>query len=191
MQCQIHIAGTKRSGKTTVAQMISGGLERVGFNPVILEVDNIRRALFGRLDEMATIGSAENLALHLRALEAMFSVAIPGILEVGGTPVVVTTHSRRRLYDTARTCAEQHKVSFYFIMLESPPYEEVKRRAASDATSVSDTKDLDDPAVVAEYWVSRRRLEEEYAGLKEEIFFVPQGTPEEMSRTVLSFIVGG
>lgn len=192
MQFQIHIAGTKRSGKTTVAQIIQEGLERAGCRTVILEVDNIRRALFGRLDAMAAIGSPENLALHLRALEAMFNVAIPGVLEVNGTPIVVTTHSRRRLYDTARKCAQQHAVPFRFIMLESPPYEEVQRRARADTSSLSDTRDFNDPAVTEEYWVSRRRLEAEYAELEieKDLFRLPQGTPEQMTAAALRFIFG-
>ncbi len=77
-------------------------------------------------------------------------------------------------------------------MLESPSYEEVKRRGITDTSSMSDARDFDDPAVAEAYWVSRRTLEAEYSGVMDSsILFVPQGTPLQMAYTALEHVLKG
>lgn len=163
---QIHIGGTKRSGKSTLARYL--GLRLAPFHAVVRDVDDIRRSIFQQSDVAAKIGSPENQQFHSWAYNALFELVVPVVLEAGGTPIVTATHSRIECYYLALRLAKQYGARLKYILLEAPPWEEVVRRASCDRLSLSDTNDLsgDDEQIKA-YRESAARFEQSYSNFQE------------------------
>src|SRR3989344_1912189 len=142
LKTQIHIGGAKRSGKTTLARKLAWRLLRRNFTVALFDIDDVRRELFGQADIDAPIGSDDNKRMYAAAHEYLFKDAIPQAIRSGAIPIMVATHSRRELYDRAFEVSEKCRATLKFVLLEPPSIEETIRRAESDTTSVSDTKNL-------------------------------------------------
>ena len=194
MLLQIHIAGAKRSGKTTVARIVLQELRAQGFRAVIFDTDPIRQALLraahGVRNESveAPIGSELNKEFHPKACRRLFEAKIPRALKAGKTPIVTATHSRPWWYEEAERVAKQYSAKLRFIVLETPSLEETVRRARED-TSRSDTKDLTNPVQLEAYLASTASFNATYAGFQKEHLLLRQNTPEVMARIALEYIL--
>lgn len=191
MKIQIHIAGTKRSGKTTIAVAVQSALIAKGLSVVMFDIDTVRRKLFGQEDIDAPIGSPQNQRMHREAHEHLFSVLIPETLKEGKTPIVVATHSRRIFYERAETVSVEHGATLKFILLETPDLQETVRRAKSDGKSLSDTNDLEkNPEQMKAYLASTELFLESYRGRDGNYLWIPQATQEEMTARAMRYILG-
>lgn len=191
LKIQIHIAGTKRSGKTTLARKIWAELERQNHHAVIFDIDDVRRTLFGEADKIALIGSPENQRMHREAHEWIFTIGIPNALQDGKISIMVATHSHRALYERAVEISENHSTILKFIMLQTPLLEDTVRRAKTDDLSLSDTVDLENnPAAMEAYLTSTKRFEESYANRDGNYIWIPQGTPKGMTEIAMRYILG-
>ena len=190
MKLQIHIGGTKRSGKTTLALRIKSALADRGVNPVLFDIDNIRRDLFGPADIAAPIGSEANRVFHASAHRYIFKALIPTAFRAGQTPVMVATHSNRMYYDAARETAESEGATLKFVLLETPSMEEAARRSCADIISLSDTRDLTENTAEREaYLASTRAFARSYREQPGDYVWVPQSSPDEMAAVALHYIL--
>jgi len=190
LKIQIHIAGTKRSGKTTLARKIWTELERRNHHAVIFDIDDVRRTLFGEADKVAKIGSPENQRMHREAHEWIFSVGIPNAFRDGKIPIIVATHSRRALYERAVQTASIHGVELKFLLLETPKWDEVVKRACGDEHSLSDTNDLEKDAQKEAYLASTNQFNESYQNREGNHLWVAQMPSEEMATVAMRYILG-
>lgn len=186
---QIHIGGTKRSGKTTLALGMFQRLSVCGLKPVILDVDTVRRGIFGDDDERAKIGSPVNVRMHGCAMHTIFRVMIPTILTAGGTPITVATHSRRMNYLEARAIALRNRATLRYLLLDTPERDEVIRRKKADVASLSDSTDLiGDAAQLEAYRESCERFDTAYRDFTEPHLRIPQGDPAQMLDAAVQYI---
>lgn len=192
-QVEIHICGAKRSGKSTLAENLLPQLARFGFKPVVIDVDRVRRAIFGDEDMLAKIGSPENTRMHACAMRAIFKLLIPTSLVAGGSPIVTATHSRRENYYEAARIARDHGVQFRFIILETPETEELVRRSRIGSESdASDTDDLTRGDQFESFQASLDRLSRSYGSDFEEAHIkITQSNPQEMAANALLYILEG
>jgi len=166
-------------------------LLRRNFTVALFDIDDVRRELFGQADIDAPIGSDDNKRMYAAAHEYLFKDAIPQAIRSGAIPIMVATHSRRELYDRAFEVSEKCRATLKFVLLEPPSIEETIRRAESDTTSVSDTKNLaGDPDQMREYQLSTERFLESYKGKTGNYTWIPQGEPEKMVRKALRYVLG-
>ncbi len=190
MKIQIHIAGTKRSGKTTLAQKILAELERRHYHAIIFDIDEVRRTLFGEADKIAAIGSPENQRMHLDAHEWIFTVEIPNALRYEKIPIMVATHSHRALYERAVQIASTQKTELKFLLLETPDWNEVVKRARGDERSFSDTDDLEkDQKQKEAYLASTNQFNESYLSKDGNYLWIAQMPLEEMTETAMRYIL--
>lgn len=176
---QIHIGGPQRTGKTTLARHLEHMLRQRSYQPVILDVDQTKTAIFG---ENAPVGSDENAARQKCSYNALFGVRIPDVLSAGGVPIMTATHAQDPIHGRARAVADQHGAILRFILLEPVPIEEVARRAREDKESQSDMRDLEtNPAARDTYLQTLARFERIYRSgtFTAPHLWLPQGTPEE------------
>lgn len=187
---QIHIGGPKRSGKSTLAKLLEQPLFLKGFRPVILDIDEVRRGIFGEAGARAKIGSPENQQFHAWAFGGLFQVAIPAVLKAGGVPIAVGGHSRRKNYDDAVRIAAHYGASLRFILVDAPSWEETVRRAKSDTESFSDVTDLGtDLDQQRSYWEQKERFAQSYGDFQEPHLRLAQGTPEQVVEAAMRFIL--
>ncbi len=190
MKLQIHIGGTKRSGKTTLAELIQRDLKSREMNPVVFDIDEVRRDLFGPADTAAPIGSEANRVFHASAHWYILKALIPNAFRAGQTPIMVATHANRRYYEAARETAEGEGATLKFVLLETPTVEEAARRSRADTTSLSDTRDLEgDPTQMEAYLVSTLAFIESYREQQGNYFWIPQSSPDEMAALALHYIL--
>ena len=189
MKIQIHIAGSKRSGKTSLGRKLRKSLAEYGFIPAIFDIDDVRRELFGKEDAKASIGSEANRRFHAAAYEHIFVVLIPKALTTGRLPITIATHANRTYYDRACAIADFYGAKLGFFLLEVPSFHEVIRRAAVDTESLSDTKDLlGNPAEKEAYLASTSMFETSYRGKPGKYVWIRQEDKEIMARNALAHL---
>ncbi|KKT67284.1 MAG: hypothetical protein UW61_C0012G0004 [Candidatus Curtissbacteria bacterium GW2011_GWC1_44_33] len=183
---QIHIGGTKRSGKTTIAKSLVVALERIGLRPVLLDVDEVRTEIFGGLTGMPD--SEESLRFHRWTMSAIFEALIPRVVRSGGLPIVVAGHSRIEYYQDAVRLSEHLGTELRFLLVEAPTIEEAARRAGQmKADDRSDMRDFSNPDIQEAFLNAIRRIKADYALVADaRLFRIPQGTPEEMFNLAFS-----
>lgn len=188
-QAQIHFAGTQRTGKTTLALITIGVLENLGFKPILIDVDDTRTKIFA--EDEPTIGTPLQQKMQKWTYKAIFNLRLPDVLKFGGTPVVTATHSHIGLYYEAERIAQKFRVPFKFIILETPPIEEVARRCQNmlpgDKSDMTDIlKDANKRRV---YLETVERFKKAYDGFNEPHFKIPQRSILEMSEQAIDFIL--
>lgn len=190
-QVQIHFAGTQRTGKTIIALVVTKVLESIGFNPVLVDIDETRTTVFA--ENEPRIGSPLQHLMHSWTYRVIFNFRIPDILKCNGTPVVAATHSHPENYQEAKRVSEGFGSALKFIILESPSIEEVARRCQNTSESdKSDMRDIiDDPNQRRVYEGTQRRFEKTYKELNGSYLRIPQGSIAEMAQKALDFILQG
>jgi len=186
---QIHVAGAKRSGKTTLAKGIFTALRGMNLRPVLVDVDDVKHKIFGNVT--AAPDSEESLRIQGWTLSAMFDVIVPAVLTAHGTPIVAATHSNHTTYANTKRISEDFGSSLKFLLLEAPTLEEAALRAQSaGASDLSDMKDFSNPLVRKSFVDAARRVEESYADVKDsQVFRLKQGSPDSMVGVALEFIL--
>ncbi|OGG79582.1 hypothetical protein A3A39_02465 [Candidatus Kaiserbacteria bacterium RIFCSPLOWO2_01_FULL_54_13] len=186
---QVHVAGAKRAGKTTLARKLMPFLEERGLHPVLLEVDEIKFKMFGSIDALPD--TPESLRLHGLALEIMFNIEVPIVLASGCIPLVVATHSSPQDFERAKHLSEKTGSSLRFIVLEPPTLEEAAIRAAAAQTDDrSDMRDFAAPTIRESFLRSVEKIEATYRGLADpRVRWIAQSGPETMAREALNFIL--
>ncbi|MBI2633864.1 MAG: hypothetical protein HYW80_00975 [Parcubacteria group bacterium] len=172
----MHIGGVQRCGKSEVARRLKTMLEEQGLKAVILDVDETRIGIFGPDKPDAPLGSPANKQRQKAAYDAVFNLRIPDVLEAGGTPIFTATHAAG--------------APLKFILIDPPSFEEAARRSLNDTMSLSDMKDMSsDTAQRENFEQTLARLREAYDDLQEPHLKLPQGSPEEMAKRALEFIL--
>jgi len=143
---QIHVAGAKRSGKTTLARALRSKLAERSFRPVLIDVDEVKGKLFEG-EDTGVPDSEKSWRCHALAVRAMFGV-VPYVLEAGGAPIVVATHSGRESYESACAISNAFHTELHFLVVEAPSVEEAAARARNASSSdQSDMKDFGNPDI--------------------------------------------
>lgn len=185
---QIDIAGSKESGRTTLATNLVPLLQAHGFRPYVLDVHEVKYQLFG--DTAGLPDSEESLRQQRATLNAMFRVAAPAILALGGTPILTPTHSSRQSFDAAVRCAEKAGVALKFILLETPNIGEAARRASLHVGDHSDMHDFDIPEVRESFIRNAARMAEAYGNINDpRVYQLAQGDPNAMATEAMRFIL--
>lgn len=190
---QIHVGGTQRSGKTTLANLLEGKMVGLGFKPVILDVDHTKLTIFG---PNAPIGSPENAARQRSSYNALFGLRIPDVLAAGGVPIMTATHAQDTIYARARQVAARYGAEARFILIESVSVSEATRRANADTTSTSDMRDLDTNEQARKTFLETcARFDRIYRNPDQPFIhphlYLKQGTPEEMAERAMHYILTG
>lgn len=186
-QFQIHVAGAKRAGKTTLAKNLIPALAGNGSRPVLVDVDEVKANIFGT--ETGLPDTAESARFHRWAREVIYNLLVPATIKAGGIPVVVETHSDLSYYLRALDISKRFGTTFKFILLEPPTLKEAGRRASGSAGDHSDMQDFGSEAVRQSFNLSVAKVERAYAGVEgKHICRIPQGTPGEMAEQALRFI---
>lgn len=165
-------------------------LEEQGLKAVILDVDETRIGIFGPDKPDAPLGSPANKQRQKAAYDAVFNLRIPDVLEAGGTPIFTATHAAKVTHERAKAVAAKHGAPLKFILIDPPSFEEAARRSLNDTMSLSDMKDMSsDTAQRENFEQTLARLREAYDDLQEPHLKLPQGSPEEMAKRALEFIL--
>lgn len=177
---QIHIAGAKRSGKTTLGTGLVDWLQTYGISSTLVDVDQVRAEIFGELIEVPD--SAESMQKHLVTIRAMYSSIIPRLLAVKGSPVVVAGHSRRDQYDEMVSLATKCGSTLTIFVVEPPSLAEAAERARSmSSEDRSDMRDFTDPRIQRSFIDSAERVATLYRSLDDpRIHWIKQGSSREM-----------
>jgi|SRR3989344_2712078 len=165
-QLQIHIDGAKRAGKTTVAKGIINELKKRNLKPVLIDMDEVRTKIFGK--DTGKPDSAESLRYRHVIAKIICDVLTPAVLNSGGTPVVVMDHDFDQTYDQIKVLSRRFRTSLKFILVESPSFEEAKRRAElMSSDDYSDMVDWSDKKIQASFIRSVNRVEDYYRKITE------------------------
>jgi hypothetical protein len=194
---QIHIGGTQRTGKTTLARVVAEVLRTIHSvnyqlstrNVVEIDIDVTRTTIFRNSEPV--IGSSLQTWMQDCAMAAVFGLRIPDIVMADGIPVFTATHSRKHSYVGAKKTSERLGTKLVFILLETPPFEEFIRRCST--TLDHDKSDMRDPLeneqALREYWATVERFNETYQGFVEPHLVIKQGSLIEMARDALRYIL--
>jgi len=204
MNPQIHIAGTTRTGKTTLAVNLVEALKKMGRNAVALDVDFTRVTTFGS-DEPA-LGSLrpnENpedkvkfdlqKKMQLWSYNNVFDLQIPIITAAGAIPIFTATHAWGPTYDRVKAVADKLGNKLRFILLEETSLDEMARRCMTDEKSKSDMSGdpRENQTLLANWMDITKRIHLAYDNFAQPICRIPQGTPEEMTQAALAYILNG
>ena len=185
---QIHIAGSKRAGKTTLGTHLAEALNQMQMNPVLVDVDALRASVFGPLTQVPD--SDASLDVHLETIRFIFRWVIPSVITSGGTPIVVAGHSRAPQYDGALEISRRFNTSLKFLLLETPPLSEASLRGASTEKDRSDMRNFSDRRIKESFLQSAFRINALY---KEErgphLLRLAQAAPKVVFRRALDFIL--
>ena len=189
-QVQIHIAGCKRSGKTTLARNLAPLLEQAGYRSIICDVDEVKNRIFGAEKVMAALpDTPESLEMQSIAIETLFTICIPMVLILGGSPIIVMTHLRRTSYYRGRDIAAQYSIPFKFLLVKAPTLEEAKLRAQHiRLEDQSDMRNFNNPKIVQSFLLYAKKIEGVYENFSESYMAVEQADPQEMAMNAFDYI---
>jgi len=196
---QIHIGGTQRTGKTTLARTIGEVLRTIPVSPsrsarmrvVEIDIDVTRTTIFK--DNEPVIGSELQSWMQICAMNAAIELQVPDIVMAGGIPILIATHSRKTSYPKAKAVSQKLDTRLTFILLKAPSFEEFVKRCAT--TSDGDKSDMRDPLKNTQalkiYQETVDRFNETYRDFTESHLVIQQGSVIDMARTALKFILSG
>jgi hypothetical protein len=189
---QVHIAGAKRAGKTSLADNVALALSRIDdgeLSAVVLDVDRMRIEKFGGMH--GAPGSEESLKEHSETMRWIFDLLIPQSIDNNVVPVTVAGHSSRYWFDEAKRISTEKQTKLKFLVLRPPTLEEAARRGAeADGDHQTDMQDFDDPVVQEEFKKSVEKIEETYGALQDpSLTRIDQGSKEQMTLQALQFIL--
>lgn len=192
---QVHIAGAKRSGKSTLADNVAFALTQIDdgkYRSVVLDVDRKRIEKFGGMH--GAPDSEESLKEHSETMRWIFDLLIPQAIQQNVIPVTSAGQSSLYWFQESKRIAEEHKTNLKFLVLRPPTIEEAARRAASAGDGYqTDMDNFDDPAVRESFEKSVAKIEETYTDpaltADPALTRIDQGTPQEMTLQALKFIL--
>lgn len=197
---QIHIAGTTRSGKTTLGLNLVNALTNRGYRATLLDIDHTRTSTFGDDEPILGTLSPDTNADHKRqfALQKqmqgwsynnVFFVQIPLVTHLGAIPIFTATHARRHTYDLAEQVAQRLGNTFYFLLLDDPGLDEVARRCCTDTSSTSDMHDpLHNKTERDNYLAITHRLADSYTHFHRPLHHIRQASQDAMLADALSYL---
>ncbi len=199
---QVHIGGTVRTGKTTLARNLEKALMDMWHPAVAIDVDHTRTITFGADEPILGTLDPENkpedkvkfdLQKKMQAwsYNNVFDLQIPIITAAGAIPIFTATHAWAPVYDRVQKIADRLGNKLRFILLEETSLDEMARRCMTDTKSKSDMSGdpRENPTLLKNWQDITRRIHEAYDNFPKPLCRISQGTPEEMTKIALEYIL--
>jgi predicted kinase len=190
---QIHVAGAKRSGKTTLATALAEALSKTeggAYKPKVLDVDRVRIELFGGMH--GAPDSEESKKEHAETMAQIYTSLLPQAIDAGFTPIVVAGHSHQKWLGEAEKISAEKHTKLTFLILRAPTIEEAARRAAAaPEENQTDMQDFNDPMVRASFERSVTQVEDSYRNTTNpQVHWIEQDTVDKKAERALAFVLG-
>jgi hypothetical protein len=199
---QVHIAGTVRTGKTTLANNLVNSFLKLGLPAAALDVDYTRTTTFGADEPILgsldpTNNPADKAKFDLQkkmqawSYNNVFDLQIPMLSNAGVTPIFTATHAWAPVYDRVQKIADSLGNRLCFILLEETSLDEMVRRCMTDQNSKSDMvgDPRENPTLLNNWKDITHRIHEAYDNSTKPMLRVSQGTPEEMTGKAMTYIL--
>lgn len=161
---QVHIGGAKRAGKSTLARAMANFFQRCGVPAIMIDVDEVRTEIFGGMAGVPD--SEESMRYQSWAMEAIFNAIIPRVVESGGLPITVASHSRVGQFERAVQISNRLNTRLRFLLVEAPTLAEVIERSKDiSPDDKTDMRDFSDPRIRQAFLDAAQRIEDLYSTL--------------------------